>query len=223
MTETRRWLSGPKLWFVLGALSSGLALALASCAPESSFSTTADYDVVRTQFVKGIDYSAFATFAMPDSVIHVRDEEDTSEVDRRFDDLMLEQVAKNMEAIGYREVYPDQEEPDILVVVRALSTLHVSVSPGYPWYPPGWGWGWWGPWYPYYPPYWNVSSFNTGTVLVDLWDVENSDPVEEEIAVLWFAAMNGLLESSTSNTEARIKEVIERAFAQSPYLGRSGD
>jgi hypothetical protein len=49
-------------------------------------------------------------------------------------------------------------------------------------------------------------------------DPEKADEDEEIIGVVWSAGINGLLESSDSNTENRIKNTIQQAFDQSEYL-----
>ena len=94
----------------------------------------------------------------------------------------------------------------------------------YPW----WGyWGWYG-WPCCYGPagVWairssSVSQYDVGTILVDMWDPRRADTGEEEgvIPTIWVAALRGLLEGSSADAPARITQAIDRAFAQSPYLG----
>ncbi len=141
---------------------------------------------------------------MPDSVIHIEDEEDLS---RLFDQEILARVAANLEQLGYVRV--DSAQADVHVFNLATSTEYVGSScyPPY-WdywygYPPGWGWC--------YPV---VSSYTTGTLLTVMIDSGQPD----DTPAVWLAASNGLL-SSSEGTSARIRKNINQAFAQSPYLG----
>jgi len=42
--------------------------------------------------------------------------------------------------------------------------------------------------------------------------------IPEEIPGVWGAIINGLLSSSNATTAARVTDLIEQAFTQSPYL-----
>jgi hypothetical protein len=54
-----------------------------------------------------------------------------------------------------------------------------------------------------------------------MWDPRRADTGEEDgvIPAIWVAALRGLLDDSSTDAEARITQAIDRAFAQSPYLG----
>jgi len=92
---------------------------------------------------------------------------------------------------------------------------------------PGWGywggWGWWGG----YPGWWypgGVTTYNytTGTIFIDLMDPLKINPDNQAYGAVWLARLNGVLSSSftgSTNAVTRIKERINDAFNQSPYLG----
>jgi hypothetical protein len=40
----------------------------------------------------------------------------------------------------------------------------------------------------------------------------------ENIPVVWTSVVNGLLEGSTNSLNTRLKQTIDQAFKQSPYL-----
>ena len=141
----------------------------------------------------------------------------------------ISELVKNFDARGYERITDTTlPEPDVMVVVTAIKIKNYQVYGGYPWYPYwGWGWGWykstnyygypgygWG--YPYYPSY--VTSYETGTVVWDMFDPDNVDEEEEIIYVEWTGAINGVLGSSVSSTEDRITTGINQAFVQSPYI-----
>ena len=93
------------------------------------------------------------------------------------------------------------------------------------WYPgyPGWGW-----WYPpcfgcggYWPPTVVTYTWNTGTVVMTLFDGSSHGDGDDDVDAVWIGGLNGVL-SSSANGSVRISRGIDQAFTQSPYLGGSG-
>ena len=89
------------------------------------------------------------------------------------------------------------------------------------------GWGWWGGWPPYYGPGYcgglpwiPVGSYTTGTVILDMIDVNGASEVEETFPIIWNGLINGLVTGSDASVGARINTNINQAFDQSQYLGR---
>jgi hypothetical protein len=209
---------GPIVLVALGAL------VLASCTPETAFETADDYDVVVTLYDKNADYGTIRTYLMPDSVVHFEDPDNPGQpLSHEYDDLILERVEYNLQAIGYRkETDPENREPDIYVLVSATSSQWYAAS--YSWLP---RWGWW----PYWPgssadwwfssPYYGRGSaynFSTGTLLIDVADNRGLEE-DEDPPGIWTAAMNGILTDESTNAPQRLVDFIDRAFYQSPYLG----
>jgi hypothetical protein len=218
--------SKPFLRFALLAIPAVaiFALSLNSCTPEYGMSTE-DYDIVITHYDSTFNFGAVSTFAMPDSVIHIVDSSKEDDIDRRYDDLILSEVVKNMESKGYtRELDPENNGSDVVLFVYVTTNTYLFYY-YYPW----WGyWGWWPGW-GYYPPGWGgyypgypgyggaVGSYQTGTLVIDMEDPSAFDEDEGIMPSRWLAAFNGLLNGS--NTEKRITDNIAQAFNQSPYLG----
>ncbi len=211
-----------RLWLPL-AIAACLA-TLTSCAPESAFENAYDYDIVVTLYDKSADYGSIVTYLMPDSVVHFQDPDNPGKpLSHEYDDLILERVEYNLEAIGYtRETDPGNRDPDIYVLVSATSSQWYAAS--YSWLP---RWGWW----PYWPgssadwifvgPYYGhgaVYDFTTGTLLIDMADNRDLEEGEDPPGI-WTAAMNGILTDESSNVPQRLVDFIDRAFHQSPYLG----
>ncbi len=206
-------------------LVSPLALGMWSCAPDSGFSSSADYDVVITTYADGADYGSLRTYAVPDTVFHLLDPDDpdTDDISREFDDLILSTVSQQLDLLGYtEEPDPETNTPDILVPVSITVSEHYGTITD--WYPvwgwhPYWPWGpGWGYWYPVQQNY----TYSTGTIFIHMLDAKNADPTEETVAVIWYATINGVLGDTSANTARRIEANIEKAFAQSPYLGAEG-
>ena len=207
------------------ALVLALAALLASCTPETGLKTAEDYDVVVTLYDREADFGSIRTYLMPDSIVHFEDPQSPGkELSRDYDDLILERVEYNLQAIGYRkETDPDDNDPDIIVMVSATSSQWQALN--YSWLP---RWGWWGQWpgsttdWYFQSPYYgrgSVYSFSTGTLLIDMGDVRDADGDAEDMDGIWTAAMNGILTEESSNAPQRLVDFIDRAFDQSPYLG----
>jgi len=177
---------------------------------------------------------------MPDTVFPLRDDT-TDKTPIEGQDLILSQIAKNMQSYGYTRIYPDDNspEPDVMVTASAIMTTTVSVGWWYPYYP-GWGWGWywwkkspeqtsyWYPYYPgYYPPGWGwggvpyYSTYTTGTLMLEMANPEDYRIVDGDTVVplYWAGGLNGIL--SGSSNEARVKKGIDQLFIQSPYLNNN--
>jgi hypothetical protein len=209
---------------VLAALAA--AVVLGSCYPDGPTSVT-ELDLVTTIHDQDYRFAAQRTYAMPDTITHVEDEDNPGnnvELSREFDAFILQRVAANMSDLGYRRVTVDtaQDSADCAILVSAIGVKNFAVSGGY--YPPYWGWwpgwGWgggWGGWY--YPWYPVVTSYETGTLFVDMVVPDSTNTTSEDLIVVWEASINGLLGSGSTTTQQRLRTTIDQAFAQSQYLG----
>ena len=205
----------------------GLLLWLPACYPGEPTSVT-QLDVVLTTHDSTVSFGSFTTYAMPDSVVHIGNDsliDDIVDLPRAFDDLILETVEDNMEALGYdREDDPLNNAADLVLLVAAVGVENTDY-----WYYGGWGsyWGYYPGWgypggYPgygwYYPPYYGGSvTYEVGTLMLFLVDPEALDAELDAIGVVWAGAVRGLL--TDTPTPTRVVDGIDQAFTQSPYLG----
>ncbi|NOX64266.1 MAG: DUF4136 domain-containing protein [Chlorobi bacterium] len=200
-----------------------LMLSFTSCYTDYGL-TTADYDVVITQYDKNTDFGVFKTFSLVDSVFHITGDTTESDSDlltRKYDKLILSTIRENMINYGYTEIKDpsDQNEPAVVIVVRALGTqidqyYYGGYYPG--WGYPGWGYPGWG-WGGYYPGYVGKSTYYVGTLFIDYFDVAASEnDLDGKLVAPWYATINGLLQSGQS--ESRLTGTVNQAFEQSPYL-----
>ena len=214
-------------WGLLAFLLAAGALATA-CHPDGPTSES-EFDVVATGHDDTVNFGAIGTYAMPDSVVEIVPPESvgtTIPFNHDYDRIILDSVASHLEAIGYTrlESYEAENPPDVIVTIRGIAVENTDVWVSYPW----WGyWGWWG-WPCCYGPGWgvgypvvSVSQYDVGTIVVDMWDPRRADISQDDgtIPVIWAAVLRGLLEGSPAEAPARIDQAIDRAFAQSPYLG----
>ncbi len=199
------------------------ALLMYGCYPGGP-EYTSDYSLVLTDYDKDFNFTNKKTYFMPDTVnFETNDKDISDEVVRGFEELILNQVESNMSSRGYVRVDSTVEvSPDLFIGIDvfAIDNSGVAWVPGGGWwggyYPPGWGWGW-GGWY--YPPYYPVGySYKTGTVLINMADPNAMDDPEDKVKIVWFGGLDGLLSSSTSTNETRVRQGIDQAFDQSPYL-----
>ena len=174
------------------ALIIAAALVLCSCGLDSGFNSVADFDVIVTLYDDEADFGAIQTYAMPDSVAYLGDDENRSGESRDegiYDQLILDELAANLEAIGYvREEDPENNGADVVVLAGVTSTeWEVWVSN--PWY--DWGyWGYYSDYYYYYPPCsgcGNSYTFTTGSLLVTMEDRNAANEEDQTIPVLWAA------------------------------------
>jgi hypothetical protein len=189
-----------------------VAAGLSACYPGGPTSAD-DRDSVVTVFDQSADFGGIRTYAMPNEILVPEDSEEISDEAEAF---ILGEVAKNMEQAGYtRELNPEQNPADAVVLVTANRSRNYYGWVSYPWW--GWGWGWWGPGWGWGYPWVSIGSYEVGTVFIELFDPDKPVTSDERFPAVWGAAMNGLLGSAAGN-QAFITQVVEQAFRQSPYL-----
>ena len=206
-------------WLILGLV----VILMARCYPSEDV-TVSDLDLVVTVPNEQVDFSTFKTYSLPDSIIRIGEEESE---EGPFDQDILDLVRSNLNSLGYVEEDSSQiNPPDLVVFVELLVIDNFIISGGYP----IWNyWGWWGGWYPGwgYGPGWGggypyvpvVTSYTTGTLIIDMIDPNNPNTSEEIIPIIWSAFLNGLVTGSEASIQTRVTNGINQAFDQSPYLG----
>lgn len=200
-------------------LLAGSAILLTGCYP-GEIDSLQEADLVVTLFDQDANFSAYRTYAMPDTIIHICDvnSEDQSncpsELRRTYDDLILNQIKDNLAAMGFRPAMAG-EDTSVFVVVAANATDMYGYS-SYYWYWDYWygypGYGW------YYPPTTVYYEFTTGTLQIYMFDPAKADPNQQRLSAVWVAAINGLI-GEGGNPQTRLNTAIDQAFDQSAYLG----
>lgn len=197
------------------AVTAVAAIAFISCYPDHGL-TTSDYDAVLTFYNKEADFGALGTVRLVDSVLHIVPTGSDDDISRAYDALILNTVATNLTDAGYTVVRDkDTSDVDAVVFVSVTSsTYYVYYGGGYygcyyPYYYGCWGW--------YYPPYYGGTySYETGSIIIDMFDGVRPPSQEVPINNYWVAVINGLLGNRTPTTT--IPRLVDQAFAQSPYL-----
>jgi len=209
----------------------GVVFILAGCYPGGA-EYTSDTDIVITNYDDEFDFGDITHYYLADSIYHIVDEGD--EVNTSLDAFTIGLLEDHFNALGWERSIDTiaDPEPDVTVVVAALSTTYYNIYE-IPWYP-GWGYGWgwyykgtnyWGyPGYGWYYPWYGYSyytSYEVGTLAWFLFDPDDVDIEEELISLGWAGIINGVLGSSTSTTKNRIENGMNQAFEQSSYLSEN--
>ncbi len=192
------------------ALLTMTVLVGAGCHP-GEINEISELDIVATFYDETVDFGAFQTYAMEDTIynLHVlQDPTAEDNLDRRFDAEIIAQVKSEMAARGYALV-DTSEAHDLRLGLGAWDTPGSLVYSTMPWWGGSSGY-WW--------PSWGSVDFTKGTLLVLLADWANRDPVSGEFDPIWTGGLDGVLEESGSNTATRLERGISQMYIQSPYL-----
>ena len=233
----------------LGLRSTILAAAAAcllACHP-ATINDSSETDMVVTRKAESYDYSRNRTYDIPDSIADLCNVDpgnlpageagangggdrpgrpdagslDCNEITHRFDEAVLKEISKNLEALGYVRVHKSETvTPDVAMLVGALSSNNWVAYTYYPWsyyyywwpYYPGWG-----IYYPYYPTT-SIVNYPTGSLMMELVSLNDADPDTQRTPVIWTGVVTGLLVQGDVDPASRINQTIDQAFAQSAYL-----
>ncbi len=202
---------------------------LSGCYPDK-IDYVDEYDLAATHYDEDVDFSSYNTFSVIDTIVHLtEDGEDDPNFSRDHDEFIIDLVRQNMRDLGFTEnENPDSlNQPDIILFCEALSSENYSYYyyDYWSWYP---GWNWWYPGYPGYPGYpwypsypWYpgyVESYTTGTLMIEMADLESFDPEKRRLGFVWGGLVDGLLVKNSTNTQSRLEKQINQLFIQSPYL-----
>jgi hypothetical protein len=231
-----------------GYWAAAALVLLAGCISYPDSSERIDDDIVYTHRADR-NFGLYKTFAV-DPVVHLAAVQadgtvEPATLDKATSDALVAQVVSNMKARGYEQVASSQK-PDVGLTLTAISGLASGVVSGaYYWGYYGYYWGY--PGWGYYYPYQITYAYKTGTLLIDLVDLVNSEgkfrqdggiaaadagtaPVPGALPVVWTAAaykadvdvknLNDVITVSNAGV-IRAQQAIDQAFKQSPYLQRS--
>jgi hypothetical protein len=208
-----------KILWALG-LTGTVAAGAAGCHPEQ-MSGSDPYDSIVTVADTLANFSTFAKFFMPDSVVHIGPAGVVDDIPHTYDSLIIAQTALNMTARGYkRTTVLDSAE----VTLNPMVTLRDNYDFAKADWCAVWGWAYsWGctSWIPGYPPG-LAFTYSAGTLVIPMADLRTGTPPGFSPPVIWFAAMNAAVDGTTSSTTATlIGEAINQAFLQSPYIQKA--
>ena len=200
-----------------GVVAAAAVIGGVACYPFEATSVS-QTDVVITVHDSTKNFGAVQTYVLLDTVVHViADSDSYIDLSRQFDDVILQTVDANLQALGWTvEANPAVNPPDVTVAVAATGSESTYIY--YDWW---YYWGWYPYWgwgcvtcYPYYG-YPVVVEYETGSLVLQMVE-SRTDP--DSVPVVWAGVLRGLLGTAASTTQQRVTQGINQAFNQSPYL-----
>jgi hypothetical protein len=155
------------------------------------------------------NFNDYSTFSINPSVTYI-DGNDTTTLNNANTTALLDRIAADMKKQGYTEVEVTAK-PDLGFQVTVIKSTTTTVY--YPYYPPYWGYPYYGYGYPYYPTY--ISSYSTGSVVIDLADFK-TPPTANKYMIVWNAFIRGLI--TETHTQNDVLTCVDQAFEQTPSL-----
>ena len=207
--------------FMFAALA---IFAVTSCHKEPSPQDSDNEYLVYTAPAKNMDFTKFTTFDIADSVL-VIGQSDKPYYSKSNNALaLIQQYRINMEKRGfiYTPSDPSAQLGVQLTYVEKTERFVRYYSDPYWWldYPGYWPSNYWGNWTGWYYPYPVSYTYTTNaliTDIVDLTPVVSADD-SKPLTIVWSSYIGGPASASLSYDVQRMKESIDQAFVQSPYL-----
>jgi hypothetical protein len=204
---------------------STLVLLAVACQKEPYPQDGDNEYLVYTAPAKDADFSDYTTFDIADSLL-VIGQSAKPEYSQSNNALALIQAFRtNMEKLGY--IYtPDNPDADLGIqltyMIKTERFLQYYNDP-YWWldYPGYWSPGYWGDWYGFYYPRPMVYSYSTNALLADMVDLTAEQGDGKSLEIIWSVYIGGPAGPNVSYDVQRMKDSINQAFAQSPYLKKS--
>jgi len=187
-----------------------VAVVFTSCYKQPDYDVLTDKAIVVTNHDASAVFASYQTYYLPDFVGEISDDVSDSILDAAVAQPILESIRSNMNSRGYTEVTnSDSADLGIRVVTITVTTVG-TYYPGY-W----WGYGGYYPYYPYYP-YSYTYSYSTGSMIIELIDLENANDVTGKANVVWTSFSNGVL-GNTSTSKLAV-DAVNQSFKQSPFI-----
>ncbi len=215
-------------------LSATLALGavlLTGCQKDPSTSNLRDEYLVYTAHDRQADFSAIDTYYIPDSILLIGSNavnEEGKKVAKYWKDTdaltLIGTVVSEMNSRGYTRLTDGElrqtADAGFQLSYIEETTYFSGYSNPYWWwdYPYYWTpdyWGYWGGWYYPFAVYY---SYTTGSLLIEMVDLQHGDTTTRKLPILWNCYISGLLQGKQQIRINKAVEAIEQAFEQSPYL-----
>jgi hypothetical protein len=201
-----------------------MALMAAACHVEPYPQDSDNEYLVYTSPSKDITFTSYQTFDLADSllVIGQSDKPEYSQSDNAL--ALIQQVRVNMEKLGY--IYtPSNPDADLGIQLTYIIKTERYVkfyNDPYWWldYPGYWPSGYWGNWTGFYYPYPVSYTYTTNALITDMVNLTGEEKEGTALEVVWTSYIGGPAGSSIQVDVQRMKDSIDQAFAQSPYLKR---
>lgn len=201
-----------------------LALLAVACHKEPYIDSDNEY-LVYTSPGKDVTFASFTTFDLADSLLVIGQSAKPEYSQSQNALALIQAVRTNMENAGY--VYtPDNPDADLGIqmtyVIKTDRYVQYYNDP-YWWlnYPGYWSPGYWGNYVGFYYPYPVTYTYSTNALMVDMVDLTTPKTGTEALEVVWSVYIGGPAGSSVASDVEVMKNAIDQAFVQSPYLKKT--
>ncbi len=204
---------------------STLALLAVACHKEP-YPQDADAEyLVYTEPAKDVNFAEFQTFDIADSLLVIGQSEKPQFSQSNNALALIQAYRTNMEKAGY--IYtPSNPDADLGIqltyIIKTERYVQYYNNDPYWWlnYPGYWPSGYWGNLNGWYYPYPVTYTYTTNAFIaemVDLMDAEEGSPLK----IIWSCYIGGPAGYSVQDDVNRMKNSVDQAFVQSPYLTRN--
>lgn len=195
------------------------ALFLAACEKDPDMGELDTDLVVYTNHDNSVDFSQYATYYLPDSILEAGSVRASYWTDENAQTL-IDEVESQMTRLGYQRITdPSQkDEADVGIQLSYLAQTNTVISGGYwnGWWDSFYWGGYWGGWYYPYPV---TYSYDTQSLILEMADLTGRDNEEQRsIPVVWYASASGFQFGNNRVNMQLLTEGINQAFSQSAYL-----
>ena len=205
-------------------LISAVILLAAACHKEPYLDSDNEY-LVYTSPGKDVTFASFTTFDLADSLLIIGQSTKPEYSQSNNALALIQAVRTNMEKLGY--IYtPDNPNADLGIqmtyVVKTERYVQYYNDP-YWWldYPGYWSPGFWGNYTGFYYPYPVTYTYSTNALMIDMVNLTTPKTGTEALEVVWSTYIGGPSTGSITTDVDLMKNAINQAFVQSPYLKKS--
>lgn len=204
---------------------SAAALLLAACHKEPYPSDSDNEYLVYTSPGKDVNFTQYQTFDIADSLLIIGQGDKPVYSQSQNALALIQAFRTNMENLGY--IYtPSNPDADLglqlTYIIKTEKYVQYYDNP-YWWldYPGYWPAGYWGNWHGFYYPRPVTYTYTTNALLADMVNLTGEQSKDTPLEILWTAYIGGPAGVSYQNDVERMKNAINQAFVQSPYLKRT--
>ena len=201
-----------------------MALLAAACHKEPyPQDGDAEY-LVYTEPAKDVNFASYQTFDIADSLLVIGQSEKPQYSQSNNALALIQAYRTNMEKAGY--IYtPSNPDADLGIqltyIIKTERYVQYYNNDPYWWldYPGYWPSGDWGTWYGWYYPYPVAYTYTTNAFVAEMVDLTTEEG--KALKIIWSCYIGGPAGYSTQDDVNRMKNSVDQAFAQSPYLTRN--
>ena len=205
-------------------LITAVILLAVSCHKEPYLDSDNEY-LVYTSPGKDVTFTSFRTFDLADSLLIIGQSAKPEYSQSNNALALIQAVRTGMENMGY--IYtPDNPNADLGIqmtyVVKTERYLQYYNDP-YWWldYPGYWSPGFWGNYTGFYYPYPVTYTYSTIALMIVMVNLTTPKTGTEALEVVWSTYIGGPSTGSITTDVDLMKNAINQAFVQSPYLKKS--